>query len=152
MVGCIFILFFFSLFCSASVISTVQSSSSLIHSSSVTALLVPSSIFLISVLHCSWLTVYSLILLCPFKTFLPFSSSMRSVYLSMPPFCFEGFGSSLLWLFGIIFHADSLFPPHVLGLVGLHLVPSPAAYFSVFILFNLLCLGSPFCRLEGCSS
>ena len=63
---------FFSLFCSASVISSILSSSSLINSSaSFTLLLLSSRICLISVIAsmCSW--------------------SMSVVYLSMLPFCFE---------------------------------------------------------------
>ena len=37
-------------------------------------------------------------------------------------------------------------------LVGIYHVPLPAEYFSVLILFRLLCLGWPFCILEVCGS
>ena len=54
----------FTLFCSSEVIPTILSSHSLIHSSaSDTLLLIPSRVFLISVLCCLSLFVYSFILL-----------------------------------------------------------------------------------------
>ena len=63
-------------------------------------------------------------------------------------FYFQGFGSSLLSLFWILFHVDYLSPLHLLGLVRFCLAPSSAVCFSVLILLNLLCLGSPFQRLQ----
>ena len=50
--------------------------------------------------------------------------------LSVSTFCFQGFGSSLLSLFLILFQVDSLFLPHLFGLVGFYFGPSPTAYFS----------------------
>ena len=47
-------------------------------------------------------------------------------------FCFQGFWSSLLSLFWIIFQVDSLSPPLLFSLVGNYHVPLPAEYFSTF--------------------
>ena len=46
---------------------------------------------------------------------------------------------------------DCLFPLNLFGLVSFYLAPSSAADFSVFS-FCLLCLGSPFHRLQVCNS
>ena len=76
----------FTLFCSSEVISTILSSSSLIHSSaSDILLLIPSRVFLISVIV---LFVYVCL----------FFNSSRSLLLILifSPFCFQGFWSSLL--------------------------------------------------------
>ena len=50
-----------------------------------------------------------------------------------------------------IFQVECLFPHHFFGLVGVYLAPSSAVCFSVFSFF-LTYLGSPFCRLQVCSS
>ena len=71
---------------------------------------------------------------------------MLQVYLSMLPFCFQDFGLSLLSLFWILLHLDSLFPPHLFGLVNFYLVPSTTGYFSVFsfsLVYCVLSLLSP---------
>ena len=57
----------------------------------------------------------------------------------MPPFCFQDFGLSLLSLFWILFHIDSLFPPHIFGLVDFYLIPSTTGYFSVFSFCLVYC-------------
>ena len=69
--------------------------------------------------------------------------------LSVPPFYLQDSGSSLLPLLWILFQVECLFPLHLSGLVGFYHVPSSAECFSVFsfCLTDLLCLGSPFCRL-----
>ena len=68
--------------------------------------------------------------------------------LSVPPFYLQDFGSSLLPLLWILFQVECLFPLHLSGLVGFYYVPSSAWMFlCLFILSDLLCLGSPFCRL-----
>ena len=82
---CLFVFILFSLFCSASVISTILSSNSLIHfSASVIQLLVPFSAFfvLISVIAFSLLIVCSLVRLLLCYTFLKSSQSVPSFYLS----------------------------------------------------------------------
>ena len=79
-------------------------------------------------------------------------SIVFSTLFSITPVCFQDFGSSLLSLFWTLFQVHFLSPPLLFGLVGLYHVPLPAKYFCLFILFRLLCLGWPFCRLEVCSS
>ena len=81
------------------------------------------------------------------------SQSLSPDYLSVTPFCFQDFGSFSLSLFGILYQVDSLSLRLLFGLVGIYPVPLPAEHFSAFfILFRLLCLGWPFCRLEVCGS
>ena len=59
-------------------------------------------------------------------------SILGSVYLSVTPFCFQDFGSSLVSLFCILFQVDSLSPLLLFGLVGFYHIFSPAEYFSAF--------------------
>ena len=56
------------------------------------------------------------------------------------PFYFQDFGSSLLSLLCILFEVDCLFPLHLFGLVHFYLVPSSAAYFSVFSVYLTYCV------------
>ena len=68
------------------------------------------------------------------------SQSLSLIYLSVTPFCFQDFGSSVLSLFLILFQVDSLFPSLLFGLVSIYHIPLPAEYFfCLFILFRLLC-------------
>ena len=67
------------------------------------------------------------------------SSSMPPVYLSVFPFCFQDFWSSLLSLLCILFQVVYLFP-RLFGLVGFYCVPSYAAYFSVFSFCLIYCI------------
>ena len=46
------------------------------------------------------------------------------------------------------FSGECLFPLHLFGLLGFYHVPSSTACFCLFISFNVLCLGSPLCRLQ----
>ena len=88
----------FTLFCSSEAIFTFLSSSSLIHSPvSDILLLIPSRVFLISVIVFS-LYVYYLVLLSLFKLILAFY-----------PFCFQGVWWYLLSLFWIFFKVVFLF-------------------------------------------
>ena len=50
----------------------------------------------------------------------------------MIPFCFQGFRSFSLSLFGILYQVDSLSLPLLFGFVGIYPVPLPAEYFSAF--------------------
>jgi len=97
----------FTLFCPSEAISTILSSSSLIHSSaSDILLLIPSRVFLNSV---------SLLF---FSVCLFFNSSKpNKLIVVFSPFCFQGFWSSLLSLFWIIFQVPCLFPLHSFGLM-----------------------------------
>ena len=130
----------FTLFCSSEVSSTILSSSSLIHfllrhSASDSFL----SIFNFGNCVLS-LYVYSLIFLGLCWWILQFS-----------PFCFQGFCSSLLTSFWILFPVVCLFPLHLFGLCvtslffHLYSISLPFHYFFL----NLLCLRSPFPRLQG---
>ena len=132
----------FSLFCPVAIISIILSSRSLICSStSVILILIPSRVFLISLL------CYSLVCLL-------FSSSRSLLSVSCifsilsPRFwimvtiitlnCFSGklpISSSFVWSGGFL-------PCSFICCV----------FLCLLILFNLLCLGSPFCRLQVCSS
>ena len=49
----------------------------------------------------------------------------------MIPFCFQGFRSFSLSLFGILYQVDSLSLPLLFVLVGIYPVPLPAGYSSV---------------------
>ena len=85
------------------------------------------------------------------KHFLHISIYVSS--LSVTPFYFQGFESSLLSFLWIIFQIDCFFPLHLFGLLGFYHVPSSAAHFlCLSIVFNLLCLGFPFYRTLGHSS
>jgi len=137
-----FLFIVFSLFCSASVISTIISSISLICSASVTLLLFPSSVFFIQLL------CYSLLIICSLVTLGPFETLLVSFW-SMLPFYFWDLRLSLASLLSILFWEDSLFPLHLFGFVDFYLTPSCISLSSHF---NLLCLQSPFCRLQGHSS
>ena len=98
----------FPLFCSSAVTSTILPSSSMIHSSSSDiVLLISSRVFLISVI----------VLLVPVCLFFNFSRPC-SLILSFSTFYFQGFASSLLSLFWILFQAVCLFSLHLFGLVG----------------------------------
>ena len=74
------------------------------------------------------------------------------MFLVFSPLYFQDFGSSLLSFLLILFQVDSLFPLHLFGLVGFYFALSSAVYFCFFILLNLLCFGSDFCRLQVRSS
>ena len=84
------------------------------------------------------MTDCSLFLLVSCSTFLVSSQSVSPVYISISPFCFQDFGSSLQSLFWILFQIDSLSPVLSFHLVGFYHVPSHAGYFSVFS-FCLVC-------------
>ena len=113
-------------------ISTILSSSSPIHSSATfILLLIPSSVFFISVIVL-FISVCSLELLVLCYTFLV---SSRSV----PPFFFWNLGSSLLSLLWIIFQVDCLSPLHLVVLPGFYLVPSSEAYSSAISLCLIFC-------------
>ena len=98
----------FSLFCSSENFSTTLSSSSLIHSSaSDILLLIPSRVFLISVIVlfvsvCLFFNSYRSLLI---------DSCIFSICFSC--ICFQGFWSSLLSLFWILFQVVCLFPLHL---------------------------------------
>ena len=66
---------------------------------------------------------------------------MSLVYLSITPFRFQDFGSSLLSLFCIIFQVGCLSPTLLFGLVCFYHVPSPVGYFYAFS----FCLGCCVC-------
>ena len=128
-----FILILFSFFLSASFISTILYSTSLILSSAwVILLLVPSrelfiSFIVLFIIH--WLFFISS------RSLLNFSCIfwiLSPDYLSVTPFCFQNFGSFLLLLLWILFQLDSLSPPLLFGLVDFYNVPLPAGYFSAF--------------------
>ena len=51
--------------------------------------------------------------------------------LAFSPFYFQDFGSSFISLLWVLFQVDCIFPLHLFGLVGFHLAPSSAMYFSV---------------------
>ena len=130
-----FFSFFFNVFCSSEVISTILSSSSLIQSSALDILLlIPSRVFLTSIIA---LFVFA----CLF-----FNSFRFLSILAFSPFCFQGFWSTLLSVFWILFHYF-LF-------INLDFCVSICSFISVvflclFIIFvNLLCLRSPFPRLQ----
>ena len=132
----------FTLICSSEVISTILSSSSLIGSSASDILLsIISRVFLISVIV---LFVY----LCLFFNF------SRSLLIDSCIFsiCFQGFWSSLLSLFWILFQVVFLFPLHLFGLLCFYFVSSFVHYYSAFFKKkkkNSLCLRSPFPSLRG---
>ena len=131
----------FTLFCTSEVISTILSSSSLIHSSaSYILLLIPSRVFLISVIVL-FVSVYL------------FFNSSRSLLIDS--YIFSILLSRFLIVFTIIilnsFLGICLFPLHYLDLcfssLFLHLC-------SIYLHFhysfsNLLCLRSPFPGLQG---
>ena len=75
-----------------------------------------------------------------------------STFLIFSPFYSQDFGSSLLSLAWIIFQVHCLLPLHLFGLLGFYLAPSSAVCFCLLILLKLLCLGSPFHRLQVRSS
>ena len=132
---------FFTLFYSSEVISTILSSSLLIRSSaSDILLLIPSRVFLISVIilfvsvclffnSSRFLLIYSCISSILFSRFLIiFIIILNSFSRSLP------ISSSFIWTSVFLF------------------VPSFVKYFfafSLFFFFNLLCLRSPFPRLQG---
>ena len=58
----------------------------------------------------------------------------------MIPFCFQGFGSFSLSLFGILSQVDSLPLPLLFGLVGISPIPLPAGYSSVSLSWLYYCI------------
>ena len=70
-------------------------------------------------------------------------SVLVSRLLSVIPFCFQGFGSFLLSLFGIIYQVDSLSLPLWFG-GHLSFSFTCLLFLCLFSLFRLLCLGWPF--------
>ena len=123
---------FNSFFLSASFISTILSSTLLILSSASVIPSVPSRVLWSPLLHYSLLIdsffISSMALLNISCTF----SILSLVYLSVTPFCFQDFLSSLLSFFWILFQVDSISPPLLFALVGIYHVPLPAEYFSTF--------------------
>ena len=73
------------------------------------------------------------------------------MFLVFSPFYFQDFGSSLLSLLLILF-LDCLFLLHLFSFVSFYLPPSSAVFLCLLILLKLLCLGSPFRRLQVHSS
>ena len=140
--GCSFLFILFSLFCSMAVISTVLSSSSLIH-------------FLCQ-LFCNWfLLVYFSFQLLYYSSLFVLSSSrspliISCIFLICASILFWDLGSSLLSLLWILFQVDCLSPLQLVIFVGFYLVPSFATYFSVisFCLIYCVCdLLSTGCRI-----
>ena len=131
----------FILFCSSEIISTILSSSSLIHpSASDILLLIPSRVFLLSVIMlfvsiCLFsnssrcLLIYS----CIFSIFL---KVFDHFYYHYSEFFFRSFAYFLFIYLDV--YVSSLF---------LHLC-SISLMFFLFFFFNLLCLRSPFPRLS----
>ena len=76
---------------------------------------------------------------------------MYPFYLSVSPFYFQDFGSSLLlW---IVFQVGFSFPLLLFGLRGFyHCYFICCMLLCLLILFDLLYLGYPFCRMQSCSS
>ena len=68
--------------------------------------------------------------------------------ISVPPFYFQDVGSSLLSILWILFLVDHLYSLNLFDLVDFYHVSSSTACFCLFISFNVLCLGSPLCRLQ----
>ena len=143
-----------SFFHSASFISTILSSCSLILSSvSVTLLLFLSTVFLISVIALfitNWLFFISSVSLANIMC-------IFSVYVSNLFICIFILLSRFWTIFTIIIL--NYFPGRLpitssFVLFGGFLSCSFTCwiFLSLFILFSFLCLGSPFCRLEGDSS
>ena len=138
---------FDSFFLSASFISTVLSSSSLILSSVSVILLVPFRVLLISVLidyfissrsllniSCIFSILVSRLFICNSILFLRFWIIFTIIILNY----FSGrlpISSSFVWFGG---HLSCSFTWWIV--------------FCLFILFRFLCLGWPFCRLEVCGS
>ena len=77
---------------------------------------------------------------------------MSLVYLSVSPFCFQDFVSSLLSSFEFFFRWTLYF--FIFGLVWWYFSYSSTCWVfpCLFILFGVLCLQSAFCRLEDHSS
>ena len=119
-----FLFILLSFLCSMAVMSTILSSSLLMHSS-FTLLLIPSSeLFISLIVH-----------LC---LFFKASSSLLNIscILSVPPFFFWDLESSLLLLFQILFQVDCLSPLHLVVLV-FYLVPLFGRYLSVFVVIAI---------------
>ena len=123
------------------------------------------SVFLPQLLCCWFLPVHLVIALF-IVDYLLFNSSVSLINISyISPICAYSLFIHTSFLFSrfliifiistlnsFSFQVDCLFHLHLLHLVGFYHVPS-AGYFSVFSFFvNLLCLESPFFKLEGCSS
>ena len=127
------------LFFSSEAISTILPSSSLIHSASDILVLIPSRIFLISI-------IVLFVFVCLF-----FNSS-RSLLIDsyISPFCFQGFWSSLLSLFWILFQVVCYFVfiylDFCVSILSLHLCSISLPFHFFFL---NLCLRSPFPRLQG---
>ena len=70
---------------------------------------------------------------------------MSPGYLPVIPFCFQGFRSFSLSLFGILYQVDSLSLPLLFGLVGIYPVPLPARYSSASSSCLYCCVWSGHC-------
>ena len=137
-----FLFILLSFLCSMAVMSTILSSSLLMHSS-FTLLLIPSSeLFISLIVH-----------LCLF--FKASSSLLKiSCILSVLPFFFWDLGSSLLLLFQILFQVDCLSPLHLVVLV-FYLVPLFGRYLSVFVVIAIPPSeppGKPLFQMQDCNS
>ena len=121
----LFLFILFSLFCSASVISNIPSSSSLICSyASVILLLVPSSIYFVSVIvWYYWLSILYFFYALVKDFFYLLSLCLHFIYLCLY------FISNIL---DNLFQVYCLLLLNLLGLVGFYHVPSSSACFSVF--------------------
>ena len=128
--------------------------------------------FYSQLLHCSLLTIYSLILPSPCQIFtVHLYSCLQFIYPWLHFVCkilehlyyhwhhkelhtteWLTLSHFLLSLFWIIFQVDSLSLPHLSGLVGftmfLHLMHISLSFHFVYFIV----LGFTFCRLDGCSS
>ena len=133
---CSILFILFSLF--TAVISTILFLAHLSIRLSVILLLIPPSVFLISVI-----VVFIIAYL-----FFSVSRSLLNIsciFSILFPRFWIIFTIITLNYFSGIFHIS-------FSLVGFYLAPSSVIYFSVFSLFNLLCLRFPFYRLQGHSS
>ena len=81
-----------------------------------------------------------------------FNSSRSLLIHTFSPFCFQGFWSSLLSLFWIIFQVVCLFPLHWFGLLCFQFISFTCVAFLClffsFLFLKLLCLRSPFPMLQ----
>ena len=147
-----FLVILFSLFCSALVISNILSSNLLIHSStSVFLLLIPSNVFLISVIV---LLVADCLFFKPSRSLLTHFSYLLNLCLQFIYLCLHFISKILNHLYYITLNSFSgrllIFSSFVLSYVFLPYSFIFCMFLYLFILFNSLCLGSSNCRLEGC--
>ena len=114
--------------------------SSLIHSSaSVILLLVPTSVFLISVIVLFIADCLFFISARSLLNIFVSSWSVPQVYLSVLPFYFLVFGSSLLLLL-LIYFWGRLFSLHLFGLMSFYHVLLSAGCFSVLSFYLIYCV------------